>query len=272
VKKIRKITFGGDFYIAFTSRYLVAGRPRTGRHISFELRGSRVVAHLTNEKLPQKQHSHLGTIRRESFERLQQEMETTVLDGFLDGLLPVNGEILKENGFKLATPKSYGLKAVRLFFKPKLRRELRIREPSEGEMVDLHDHIAGRLIEPDQLDSLIDLRPGTVHAVLMIDGIAVASYPLFFYPKGTRRSDGTGLPPGWYGLVEPQHMATAQAKAFLAVVGPNFFSKVERALRFLRISTEISALEMEDVLRRMADGETIEEIRAARDRTQGSAQ
>jgi hypothetical protein len=264
MKKITKIHVGQVFYLAWTSNSLVVGRPHRKRHLTIMADRGRLAAHLTDET---KQHpfrtKHLAAISLEKVRAFQERFMAAGVDGFIDGLVPVDADSLAELGFKISTLRNNRLAFARTFVKPRLRSSLAFREPSEHEMENLERHFVDTLLDPCQLDSLRGQPVGTVGVVSLDgEGEVLHSAPLFYFPDGAVRSDGRLLDPGWYCLVRREHMVSAQARVLLEAAGPKLFAKIERALRFLGFKLPVSAAELEDVCRRLAEGENIEDLRA----------
>lgn len=267
-KKLKKIHVGRELFLSWSGTSLVIGRPHAKRHLTLQWDRRRLCAHLTDEAFPPGHRArtrHLGGVSWDVLERLSLAWRDAGVDAFVDGLVPIDPEGLAEFGFKIATAKTAGLQFARTFLKPRFRPVLSIRQPSNQECLELERHCLSRLVEPSHLDSLRDCSPGTVSAVLVEEGKFVGSFQLFYYPHGPGRTDGTVLEPGWYALLHPELMHTATTKVLLEFVDATFFSKIERALRFLGFAPSISPVEMEDAFRRVADGEPIEQIRAERE-------
>ena len=264
MKKITKIRLGRELFLSWNSNSLVLGRPRSKRHLTVIADGGRLAAHLTDETF-QKGHPtrsrHLAGV---SFEKLFALLETwkgACVDAFIDGLVPIDAADLEKNGFMLSTYRSTRLAFARTFLKPRLRPTLMFREPSDQELDRLERDFVNALLDPSHLDSLRDQPPGSSAAVYMEEGVVIGSVALYYFPNGASRSDGTVVNPGWYGLLHPEYMQSAQARVLLETAGPTLFSKFDRALRFLGFKPVVSAAEMEDMYRRVADGEKIEDVR-----------
>ncbi len=267
MKKISKIHVGREFYLSWSSNSFVVGRPRSKRHLTIMVDRRRLAAHLTDETFPERhpsRHKHLGAIQFDALESLDRRWKAAGVDAFIDGLVPVDAAVLTELDFRLAAAKDYGLEYARTFLKPRLRPVLSIREPSSRALANFERRFVDALVDPSHLDSMRDQPPGSVSAVWLEEGQVIGAFQLFFYPNGAFRSDGTALDPGWYAQLHPEYVHSAQARVLLEFVGPKFFSKVDRALQFLGFESHISDLEMEDAFRRLADGETIEQVRARR--------
>jgi hypothetical protein len=265
-KKIRKISFGRALYISWTPKRLMVGRPNTKRHVTVERRGRALKFHLTDERFPPgdpRRPKPLATIRFDQLEKLQEELEAAGVKAFIEGLVPVTAEELEDAGFQLMTIEAFGMKAVRAILKPKIRPNLRLRAPSERELLEIADHAANRLRPAGDLDTLVHRTPGTVSAVFVEEDLYI-SWPLYHYPRGLIHPDGSKLAPGWYALVDRDGIGSACSRVLLENIGPKFFPAIERALQFLGINVfgDLSAVEMEDVYRRLAAGERIESIRA----------
>lgn len=267
MKKIKTIRVGHELFLAWTSSKFVIGRPRRGRHLTMTWDRQRLGVHLTNEKLPhgdQKRNQHLAEVRFDVLERLGQAWRDAAVEAFLEGLVPVEPDGLAEYGFKIASGKKSTLSLARILLKRRHGSTLTIRNPSGRDLIELDQHFLGSLVEPSHLDSLRDSPPGTLSAVLVEEGEFVGSFHLFYYPHGARRRDGAVLEPGWYAQLHPELMHQATAKVLLEFAGSRFFGKVERAIRFLGFDVPISSVELEDIYRRVAAGEPIEQIRAER--------
>ncbi len=267
-QKIRKIVFGRALFITWTPKRVVVGRPGSKRHVTIEERTHGINFHLTNERFPRGHHRrnrHFADLRFDRLKALEHNLEQVAVPAFVRGLVPVSPEEFEDAGFKLMTVESMGMSAVRAVVKSRIRPNLRLRAPSEDQLMEIVEHAAARLRPMSDLDSLTQRSPGTVSAVLLDDEDCI-SWQLFHYPHGLIHPDGHELVPGWYAQTDRDGMIAAQAQALMNNIGPKFFVKIERLLRFFGIEDfqNVSAVELEDLFRRLAAGETIDSIRAER--------
>lgn len=264
MKKIKKISLGRALYLSITKKYLVVGRPFASRHVSIEEDDGNIVAHLTD--VARKTHTHLGTLKLSTMKQFEERLRHVAAEAFFNNIFSVTAVQLEEQGFKLLTPKAFGLSFARMILQARKGSALRLRAPSERDVETLARQLSGRLCEPDQLDQFMNAGPGTVSAVWISadDSNHVVCFPLYYLPHAVHRPDGRTFGPGWYFLRDREVLARAHSQVFVEFAGEDFFRKLERALRFLKLPVPVSPVEMEDVFRRHAAGESFEDIRASR--------
>jgi hypothetical protein len=270
-KKIRKIVLGRNWFVSWTAKRRLELGQRYGRygkrHLTVEENGKGVGLHLTDERYPPghpKRNRDFVKIPFAKLKKLEREFAFAGVKAFINGLVPVTAEELEKLGFKLMVAESFGMKGVRLLVKS-IRPTLKLRAPSEAQMEDAANHAMGRLRPMSDLENFTKRSPGTVSAILIYNDQPI-SWSLFHYPEGVRHPDGSELPPGWYALVDRDGINTAHAQALLSNVGPDFFPWIFRALRWLGLDDEFdtSPAELEDCFRRIAAGESVDALRAAR--------